>query len=74
MRAIFQVQAPAGAHIWRGDLTEGCLCYLFRGTYFWRGLFLEFFGTLILSVFDVVGISDAPIGKKSGCKEKKGCK
>ena len=45
----FQVQAPRGAYIWRGDLTEGFLCYnfgvpIFVGTYTWRGLFSEFYG------------------------------
>ena len=35
LRAIFQVQAPVGAYIWRGDLTEGFLRYRFGG------LFLE---------------------------------
>ena len=35
----FQVQAPGGAYIWRGDLTEGFLRYefgglVFRGAYF----------------------------------------
>ena len=27
----FQVQAPGGAYIWRGDLTEGFLRYRFGG-------------------------------------------
>ena len=27
----FQVQAPRGAYIWRGNLTEGFLCYEFEG-------------------------------------------
>ena len=27
----FQVQAPRGAYIWRGDLTEGFLRYEFGG-------------------------------------------
>ena len=45
----FQVQAPEGAYIWRGDLTQGCLCYEFRGLIFGgaytrRGLFSEFYG------------------------------
>ena len=45
----FQVQAPRGAYIWRGDLTEGFLCYdfgglIFGGAYKWRGLFSEFYG------------------------------
>ena len=30
----FQVQAPGGAYIWRGDLTEGFLRYEFRGHIF----------------------------------------
>ena len=46
----FQVQAPRGAYIWRGDLTEGFLRYrfgglIFGGAYTWRGLFSEFYGT-----------------------------
>ena len=32
-RAIFQVQAPGGAYIWRGDLTEVFLRYRFGGLY-----------------------------------------
>jgi len=37
----FQVQAPRGAYIWRGDLREGFLCYefeglIFGGAYFWN--------------------------------------
>ena len=40
----FQVQAPRGAYIRRGDLTEGFLRYdfeglIFGGAYTWRGLF-----------------------------------
>ena len=38
----FQVQAPRGAYIWRGDLTGGgrfALCVW--GTYIWRGLYME---------------------------------
>ena len=31
LRAIFQVKAPRGAYIWRGDLTEGFLHYRFGG-------------------------------------------
>ena len=39
----FQVQAPRGAYIQRGDLTEGFLRYdsggrIFRGAYTWKGL------------------------------------
>ena len=38
----FQVQAPRGAYIWRGDLTEGfCVTSLggliFGGAYTWKG-------------------------------------
>ena len=45
----FPSTSPWGAHIWRGDLTEGFLCYwlrglIFGGAYTWRGLFLEFYG------------------------------
>ena len=44
----FQVQAPGGAHIRRGDLTEGLLCdefggLIFGGAYTWRGIFSEFY-------------------------------
>ena len=50
-----QVQAPQGAHIWRGDLTEGFLRYefgglIFGGAYTWRGLFSEFYGILVLAL------------------------
>ena len=50
----FQVQAPKGAYIRRGDLKEGFLGYdfgglIFGGAYTWRGLFLEFYGMLLLS-------------------------
>ena len=43
---------PPGAHIWRGDLTEGFLRYrfgglTFGGAYTWRGLFSEFYGTSV---------------------------
>ena len=37
----FQVQAPRGAYIRRGDLTEGFLRYDFKGAYIWRGLYME---------------------------------
>ena len=47
----FHVQAPRGAYIRRGDLTEGFLRYnlkglIFGGAYTWRGLFSEFYGIL----------------------------
>ena len=44
----FQVQAPRGAYIRRGDLTEGFLRYRFRGLIF-RGLFSEFYGIFMPS-------------------------
>ena len=49
----FQVQAPRGAYIRRGDLTEGFLRYDFEGlifgaAYTWRGLFSEFYGIFTL--------------------------
>ena len=44
LRAIFQVQAPGGAYIWKGDLTEGFSRYrfgglIFGGAYTWRLIF-----------------------------------
>ena len=44
----FQVHAPLGAYIWRGDLTEDFLRYkfgelVFVGAYTWTGLFSEFY-------------------------------
>ena len=52
----FQVQASQGAYIRRGDLTEGFLRYdfgglIFGGAYTWRGLFSEFYGSLLCSRF-----------------------
>ena len=46
-----QLQAPQGAYIWRGDVTEGFLLYnfgglIFAGAYTRRGLFSEFYGNL----------------------------
>ena len=45
----FASTSPRGAYIWRGDSTEGFLCYRFWGLIFggactWRGLFSEFYG------------------------------
>ena len=37
----FQGQAPPGAYIWRGDLTEGFLRYEFGGAYIWRGFYMK---------------------------------
>ena len=31
---FLSIQAPGGAYIWRGDLTEGFLCYRFWGLIF----------------------------------------
>ena len=49
----FPVQAPRGAYVHRGDLTDGFLSYDFGGLLFggaytwrtWRGLFAEFYGS-----------------------------
>ena len=48
----FQVQAPQGAYIRRGDLTEGFSRYDFGGlifgrAYTWRDLFSEFYGIIV---------------------------
>ena len=40
----FQVQAPWGVYIWRGNLTEAFLRHEFEGLYTRRGLFSEFYG------------------------------
>ena len=38
----FQVQAPRGAYIWRGNLTEGFLRYEFGGLILiWRNIYME---------------------------------
>ena len=38
----FPSTSPRGAYIWRGNLTEGVLCYRFGGLiYIWRGLYME---------------------------------
>ena len=37
----FQVQAPGGAYIRRGDLTEGFFALRVWGAYIWRGLYME---------------------------------
>ena len=47
----FQIHAPRGAYIWRGDLMEGFLRYEFRGLILGgavtrRGLLSKFYGTL----------------------------
>ena len=55
LRAIFQIQAPGGAYIWRGDLRKGFLRYrfgglIFGGAYIWRGLFSEFYNICLYVV------------------------
>ena len=53
----FQVQAPRGAYIWRGTLTEAFLCYEFAALIFGGAYFRNFTGikisTLFLSAFFV---------------------
>ena len=50
----FPSTSPRGTYIWRGDLTEGfCVTGLgggliFGGTYTWRGLFSEFYGSVLI--------------------------
>ena len=48
----FPSTSPRGAYFWRGDLTEGFLCYrlgglIFGGAYTWRGFCSEFYGTRV---------------------------
>ena len=38
----FPSTRPRGAYIWRGDLTEGFLCYQFRGLIFGGAYFRNF--------------------------------
>ena len=45
----FQVQAPRGAYIRRGDLTEGFLRYRFRGLIFREAYFRNFTVSLCLA-------------------------
>ena len=54
----FQVQAPRGAYIRRGDLTEGFFALrswglIFGGAYISRGLFSEFYGIRSTNKFGV---------------------
>ena len=37
----FKVQAPLGAFIWRGDLTEGFCVTSWAGAYIWRASHME---------------------------------
>ena len=55
----FPSTSPRGAYIWRGDLTEGFLCYrfgelIFGETYIWRGLFSEFYSINIFSLLSLI--------------------
>ena len=50
----FQLQAPGGAYIRRGDLTEGFLCYdfeglIFGGAYFQNFTVVSFYPVLIVT-------------------------
>ena len=47
LRAIFQVQAQGGGLYLEGRFNGGFLRYRFGGAYTWRGLFSEFYGTLL---------------------------
>ena len=47
----FQVQAPRGAYVRRGDLTEGFLCYDFGGLIF-GGAYFRNFRVSYLAVID----------------------
>ena len=56
---VFEGNLPStssrGAYIWRGNLTEGFLCYrfgglIFGGAYTWRGLFSEFYSIPLRSM------------------------
>ena len=66
--AIFQVQAPGGAYIWRGDLTEGFLRYQFGGLIhggaYFRNFKVSFVFAIVLlslSLLLVLSMSDQPI-------------
>ena len=58
LRAISKYKPPGGgggAYIWWCDLTEGSLRYefggvIFGGAYTWRGLFSEFYGSLVFRI------------------------
>ena len=58
-RSNFPSTSPRGAYIWRGDLTEGFLCYrfgelIFGETCIWRGLFSEFYSINIFSLLSLI--------------------
>ena len=49
LRAVFQLQAPRGTYIWRGDLTEGFLRCEFGGLIF-GGAYFRNFAVYLLSI------------------------
>ena len=55
----FQVQAPGGTYIWRGDLTEGFFVLRVWGAFIWRGLYMEglIFRILWYSTADVSSVT-----------------
>ena len=73
----FQVQAPRGAYMWRGDLTEGFLRYdfgrlIFGGAYTWRGFI---FGILRYVSHKILGVGSGQKCVKSilwKCSHKEG--
>ena len=57
----FSKNKPWGAYIWRGELTEGFLCYwfgglIFGGVYTWRGLFSKFYSSRMKNVIETVSL------------------
>ena len=44
----FPSTSPRGAYTWRGDLTEVFFALPVWGAYIWRGLYMEFYGNLIM--------------------------
>ena len=44
----FPSTSPRGAYSWRGDSTEGFFALPVWGAYIWRGLYMEFYGNLIM--------------------------
>ena len=50
----FQVQAPRGAYIRRGHLTEVFFALRFWGAYIWRGLYMEFYGICYSSLVEKI--------------------
>ena len=56
----FPSTSPQGAYIWRGDLTEGFLRYLFGGLIFGAGSYMEglIFGTVYVPSGEERGETD----------------